>query len=96
VRKVVFRVEGRYVLRGDLARPQRRLISVDRARAMPLPWPLRLDCPIYVEETVLKSSSWHLPFPNKVTTKSLRLGWKPETKTWAVINVSRARRATSV
>src|SRR5271169_5329664 len=48
------------------------LISVDSRPSDALALALRLDCPIYVEETVLKSSKASAASADKVTTEDTR------------------------
>ncbi len=48
------------------------LISVDSRPSDALALALRLDCPIYVEETVLKSSKRLRRSPRKVNNEELR------------------------
>jgi len=48
------------------------LISVDSRPSDALAVALRLDCPIYVEETVLKSSKQAASFSNKVPDEEVR------------------------
>jgi bifunctional DNase/RNase len=52
------------------------LISVDSRPSDALALALRLDCPIYVEEAVLKSSKLGAAVPTRSTTKSCGAGWR--------------------
>ena len=48
------------------------LISVDSRPSDALALALRLDCPIYVEDAVLKSRSWRRHVSDKVNNEELR------------------------
>ena len=55
------------------------LISVDSRPSDALALALRLDCPIYVEDNVLKSSKQAAAVSDKVTTRSCAAGWRAST-----------------
>ena len=52
--------------------PQRKLVELDSRPSDALALALRLDCPIYVEETVLKSSKLASTVSDKVNNEELR------------------------
>ena len=71
------RAEGRHLLRRDLAGADGEMISVDSRPSDALALALRLDCPIYVDDTVLKTSQSCGRRVRKVQQRrAARAGWR--------------------
>ena len=63
-----------------------QVMSIDSRPSDALALALRMDCPIYVEEEVLKNSRWPPEPPIRPATKSFENGWRDwATRTWAAI-----------